>query len=1623
MVYKVLTVLAVAGACLAAAPGGLAANITLTPEADTFVRASDPAVAHGLETSFDVHGGASSYNCGTGPAVGLLRFDLSSIPAGATITGATLQLTSFTGFAFDGDPVHHASFIPDDSWAEGSVTWNTRPADGLVPQAPPAEWLLFGSPLSTSPANLGAASAFDNVGCFGTTSTSRAFTSPNLATRVGAERAGDGKLSVEVFTIACGTPFAVVCQNGQLEQSYFLRYYSKEQSLLTAPRLSVDYTTLATPSLIRVVSTGGTGAFVIGRVDGAASLPLTVAASTASTCTAGALPGGGTPAGGPVSVTTDAAGYFSAAISGVTPGDFVAVRVTAPFATGDSPCLASSGDNDFWPKALAVTGSSATARDFVDSPGKARWYKFAVTPGQRIQVGLSGLPADYDLAVFKDIGQAFAAQLLPADADALTKLSAEYAPSVFSPSVFSPSVFSPSVFSPDAYSPSVFSPSVFSPSVFSPSVFSPSVFSPSVFSPSVFSPSVFSPSVFSPSVFSPSVFSPSVFSPSVFSPDEIARAFSSAQTRSIIGVSATLGTGDESVVVNSWNNTGSFYVRVGSKGGAFDTASQFTVTVSKGATTCAGVTDTTLTPRTAAPGTGLATVILTDSSKLALGTALPGGGTLGSKLDSFAARAEIDGIVVDVAGDPRVAALKQQAAANPACPFAQNLVAEEIKGIVDSYRPANPGLRYVVIAGGDNVIPFFRYPDQSLLGQESGYVPPVTSDSPSEASLRNDFVLSQDAYGAETLISLRTSAFPVPGLAVGRLVETPSEVAGLLDAYTLAGGVVAPGSSLVTGYDFLADAAGAVQTELEAGTGATADQLVTPANKSPQDPASWTAAQLSTKLLGSRHDVIFLAGHFSANSALAADFSTNLLTTDLVASPVDLVNSVVFSAGCHAGYNLVDGDAVTGVTQALDWAQAFARKRATLIAGTGYQYGDTDFLEYSERLYRDFARQLRAGTGAVSVGEALVRAKLDYLATTPDLRGLHEKALLETAVFGLPMLGVNMPAGRGSPPASGGVITPALVAPGPAATLGLRTFDLAVAPGLTTNTATLTNVQNNSQLTATWLSGPNGVVSNPAEPALPLAVLNVTPTDSSIVLRGVGFRGGTFTDSTVVPLTGAPTTELRGVHAPFVSPVFFPMRLSSVSYFGALGGSGGTNLLVTPAQHRLADAALGTSALRKYSSLDLRLFYSGNLTSAALSDAPTIVSIDAQPASGGVDFAAQVIGDPAAAIQSVWVTHVGGAGTWAPLDLAQCVAPLPVACGAQEDSRLWKGHLAVAPADLQFVVQAANGLGLVSLDDNRGSYYRLAGPAQAATTLTLVSPPGNGTFGDSPSVTAALTQTVGGTAISGRTVTIAIGGSAAVGTTGADGRVTLHVPLVTAPGSHQLVASFGGDATLLPSSDSEPFSIAKAPASLSAFTQLPVVTGGGATGIVSTLTAAVGGKQQPLLQLTVTYSLVGPGGTKSFSTITDYLGRATLPPTGLGPGTYTVTASFAGDVTYTPATRTGTLVVSSFTGFFQPVDNPPTVNIVNAGRAIPVKFSLGGNRGLAIFAPGYPRVVTTTCGSGGPTDEIETTVTADSSGLQYDASSGQYTYTWKTQKTWVGCRRLELLFVDGSLRVADFKFK
>jgi hypothetical protein len=114
-------------------------------------------------------------------------------------------------------------------------------------------------------------------------------------------------------------------------------------------------------------------------------------------------------------------------------------------------------------------------------------------------------------------------------------------------------------------------------------------------------------------------------------------------------------------------------------------------------------------------------------------------------------------------------------------------------------------------------------------------------------------------------------------------------------------------------------------------------------------------------------------------------------------------------------------------------------------------------------------------------------------------------------------------------------------------------------------------------------------------------------------------------------------------------------------------------------------------------------------------------------------------------------------------------------------------------------------------------------------------------------------------------------------------------------------------------------------------------------------------------------------------------------------------------------------VTYDFTGFFAPVDNEK-LNVAKAGSAIPVKFSLGGDQGLDIFAAGYPKAVAAACEPGEVPDAIEAYAAA-ASGLQYDPVTDMYTYVWKTQKAWKGCYEFQMKLADGSEHVAQFKFK
>ena len=67
----------------------------------------------------------------------------------------------------------------------------------------------------------------------------------------------------------------------------------------------------------------------------------------------------------------------------------------------------------------------------------------------------------------------------------------------------------------------------------------------------------------------------------------------------------------------------------------------------------------------------------------------------------------------------------------------------------------------------------------------------------------------------------------------------------------------------------------------------------------------------------------------------------------------------------------------------------------------------------------------------------------------------------------------------------------------------------------------------------------------------------------------------------------------------------------------------------------------------------------------------------------------------------------------------------------------------------------------------------------------------------------------------------------------------------------------------------------------------------------------------------------------------------------------------------------------------------PVLNTVNAGRAIPVKFSLSGNKGLNILAvvPNNPGSGLIACDSTAPVVDVDQTLTVDNSSLSYDPAT------------------------------------
>jgi uncharacterized repeat protein (TIGR01451 family) len=364
------------------------------------------------------------------------------------------------------------------------------------------------------------------------------------------------------------------------------------------------------------------------------------------------------------------------------------------------------------------------------------------------------------------------------------------------------------------------------------------------------------------------------------------------------------------------------------------------------------------------------------------------------KLYELAQHPQVNGVVLDVTADPDVAAAYANWDADPGSYQRANEVAASIKILLDDYALAYPDLQYLVLVGGDAIIPFYRVADQNgTAWYEQIYGPYVPAGTAVRAALVQDQLLTDDFYAARDPI-LPDSPFwyddhplYLPDLAIGRLVETPEEIITTIDAFLANNGQITAAPGTVGSDAQLAADLGQAQCEVLNTAGITTTTCT-------NDPDTFTNAVLA-QTAGSIW-AAFHSSHFSVGSLKAVDIQSRLQTYDDV---------LMITIGCHAGLSVSDG---SGLIIDLDLPQAFLGQGGVYIGSNAYTYGAYVGIGYSEELAMALTNNLTEDNQ--TIGQALMQAKHAYYTEREMwVDHLDEKVLIPLTLYGLPMVQVTSP--------------------------------------------------------------------------------------------------------------------------------------------------------------------------------------------------------------------------------------------------------------------------------------------------------------------------------------------------------------------------------------------------------------------------------------------------------------------------------------------------------------------------------------------------------------------------------------------------------------------------------------
>lgn len=758
----------------------------------------------------------------------------------------------------------------------------------------------------------------------------------------------------------------------------------------------------------------------------------------------------------------------------------------------------------------------------------------------------------------------------------------------------------------------------------------------------------------------------------------------------ILATNDDFGAGTASQLIHNFTQPGTYYLEVRHFNPTrYGRSTTYFVSAAAGRPS-ATVTPTpgtpTPTPSATAtpPPSGIRTLILTNQAQL---TALYGAGRVAPLLDRLAAlanHAAVQGEIVQVDGNAAVAAAYAAWQTDLTNVATANQVASAVRGLALDYLAAHPTVQYILLIGDDRVIPARRIQDRTSY-PESQYTS-LNTDTPVGAALSQDYFLTDDYYADREPNRWQGAELYIPDWALGRLIETPEEISSQVDAFLLAPEITigtATSKALVVGYDFVADVATNIATDLlgqDLGNAHIDSTLI---------GDTWTSAQLKQKQLNANpaFKLQSINGHAS-HASEGAPVGAAITAREVIAGASDLTGALIYSVGCHAGLNVPETSNFP-----LDLAQAFAQKRANYAANTGFGWGSRIGVNLSERLMQNYTQELLKGTSA-AIGQALAAAKQRYYLEGEEFEERDEKVMQQVTLYGFPMYRLNtgavlsdddpFPSAIVSSPFSGGAQAAGqAVEPATATQAGRGPVRIRVGGGQAGAAA----ASGFRQVTTAWgsyfqLDGHTN--TQPTGPLQPRIYANLNPPAGQR-LRGAVFTGGAFTTTAIDPTIDAPLNEYTPItqEPSFRSEGFYP-PVPFVLHGNDTIASPQAALSVVLGQY---DAGVE----RLYTDVQYDVYFS------SLSDqaGPAITWIDGYYNTRQGEAAFKVEATDALTVTRVLIAYTAGAGSWSSFDLSY-----------NGGTQKWSGALPGARG-AQYYVQAVDSAGNATAVTRKGGYFRL----------------------------------------------------------------------------------------------------------------------------------------------------------------------------------------------------------------------------------------------------------------------------------------------------------------------------